>query len=257
VRLPLRARPQPKAIDDLGGLPDGGLVVSSKDGTRTLHVTPSSVVTSLRFLLARAQRDDPLPSRLAVTSALRGEGVTFMTRSLASVLAYDSTESIIVVDLDWSDGASRSTRGWRRRAVEAPDAAAAPTLADVLEDPSKLDGATETTSNPRLHMISAGVLAPLRRSAVAGSAELEKAIDHLASRYDRVLLDLPPVIASSDAITLSHLADAYMLVVRHRLTTESQIDAALQELRGVRQVGVVINRFESRVPAILRRWVGS
>ena len=59
-------------------------------------------------------------SRLAVTSALHGEGVTFMTRSLASVLAYDTTESVVIVDLNWKNpvhhgraGAVRPSRSIR------------------------------------------------------------------------------------------------------------------------------------------------
>ena len=49
-------------------------------------MTPSRVAGSLRYFLARVQLHDAqgLPERLALTSALVGEGVTYVTRSLAA-----------------------------------------------------------------------------------------------------------------------------------------------------------------------------
>jgi Mrp family chromosome partitioning ATPase len=199
----------------------------------------------------------PLPPRVALTSALHGEGVTFMTRSLASVLAYDTTESVVIVDLNWTrpvDGGSRRKRG-SAEPKHSPDDR--PTLIDAVEDRATLDDAIRPTANPRLFYVVAGALAAQRRSAIAGSPELEKLVDQIASRFDRVLLDLPPVMASSDAITLSHLAHAFLLVVHFGVTTDSQVDAALQELRSTPRLGVVLNKFDSSVPAPLRRVLGT
>ena len=64
-------------------------------------------------------------------------------------------------------------------------------------------------------------------------------------------------MASSDAITLSHLADAFLLVIHFGVTTDAQVDAALQELRGTARLGIVFNQFDSSVPAPLRRILGT
>ena len=261
ARLPFRGRRQPEAVDEFGGVADGSLQIADSDGQR-LHLTPVEVAASIRFLLARVQHSDSaLPPRLAVTSALRGEGVTFVTRSLASVLVYDSPENVVVVSLDWESpdaGQRRRRRGRRSTASEelGPGAASRPTLIDAVEERASVDDILQPTANPRLQLVAPGSLAPQRRTAVAGSPELEKLLDEVASRFDRVLLDLPPVMASSDAITLSHLADAFLLVVRHGVTTESQVSAALEELRSVLALGVVLNRFDSSVPRSLRRILG-
>ena len=90
---------------------------------------------------------------------------------------------------------------------------------------------------------------------MAGSRALEQVIEDLASRFDHVLLDMPPVLASSDAIKLAQLGDAYMLVVRQGVTSERQIEAALHQLDGNESLGVVLNRVESKVPKTLRRLV--
>ena len=63
-------------------------------------MTPPRVAGSLRYFLARVQLHDAqgMPERLALTSALVGEGVTYITRSLAAAIAYDTDASVVVVD---------------------------------------------------------------------------------------------------------------------------------------------------------------
>ena len=48
-----------------------------------------------------------------------------------------------------------------------------------------------------------------------------------------------------------------MLVVRQGATAESQVEAALEELQGGEALGVILNRFDSRIPKRLRRLVGT
>jgi Mrp family chromosome partitioning ATPase len=224
---------------------DGGLAILDVEGNR-LHVTPSKVAASLRYFLARVQLHDTdgLPSRLALTSALVGEGVTYLTRSLAAVLAYDTLSSVVVVDLNWrrpTDEPSTDRRG----------------LADVIESEVPLDEVIMATANPRLSLVPAGAVPVARRPALASGAELAQALDELEKRFDYLLLDLPPVLATSDAMNLSQLADSYVLIVRQGATSEAQVEAALEEMQGGDVLGVILNRFDSSIPRRIRRLVGT
>jgi tyrosine-protein kinase len=234
-------------LDEFGGTPDGALVIVDQDGTHR-HVTPPSAASALRFLLARVQgpSGDGIPGRLALTSALRGEGVTFMTRSLASVIAYDTDASVMVVDLNWTDP----------KADGAPDDSP-PTLVDAVEHGVDVEKIIQPTSNRRLSLVAPGPVARPRRTAMAGSRGLAEVLEQLAQQVDHVLLDLPPVLAASDAILLSQHADSYLLVVRQGITSTSQIESALEELRGGDVLGVVLNRFDTHIPRSLRRMVGA
>jgi Mrp family chromosome partitioning ATPase len=239
--------------DELGGSEDGGLAIVTDQGE--LHITSSRVASALRYLLARRNSlgSNVLPNRLAITSALKGEGVSFIARSLASVLAYDNDESVVIVDLNWRAAQNGGGRRIRRKADQP--GRSTPTLADALERETAVDDIIMKTANPRLSLIEAGVLPFSRRPAVAGSKALEDVVDELASRFDYTLFDLPPVLASSDAITLAHLSDAYLLVVRQGVTSERQIETALRELDGMDSIGVVLNRVHSNIPRMLRRMV--
>jgi Mrp family chromosome partitioning ATPase len=252
-RLSFRRSKRPTAApDELGGFADGGLAIISPDGTR-IHMTPSRVAAALRFFLARVQLHDAegFPSRLAITAALLGEGVTYLTRSIASVLAYDTPASVSVVDLNWK----RPPRPSDKEEASPPERR--PGLADVLESGVPLNDVIEPTTNSRLVLIPAGEVPVARRPALAASNALDDVLNELESRFDHVLLDLPPVLASSEAMNLAQLADAYVLVVRQGATSEAQVEAALEEMQGAEALGVILNRFDSRIPTRLRRLVGT
>lgn len=235
-------------LDDLGGTADGGLAILDPDGAR-IHMTPARVASSLRYFLARVQlhESDGLPPRVALTSALRGEGVSFVTRSLAAVIAYDTDASVVVVDLNWE-----SPKPDGDDSVERP-----PGLADAVEDGVPADDITLPTSNPRLSLVRAGVAPVARRPHLAGSDRLGTVLEEISERFDHVLLDLPPVLASAEAMSMAQLADAYVLVVQQGATAQTQVEAALEELRGADPLGVVLNRFDSKIPTRLRRFVGT
>jgi Mrp family chromosome partitioning ATPase len=91
---------------------------------------------------------------------------------------------------------------------------------------------------------------------MAGSRRLETVINAVAERFDHVLLDLPPVLASSDAITLSQLADTYAIVVHQGVTSANQVEAAIEELRGQEALGVILNRYDTHIPRVIRRFAG-
>jgi Mrp family chromosome partitioning ATPase len=241
-----RSRRPEISLDELGGRADGGLAILDSEGNR-VHMTPPRVAAAMRYFVARVQLHDAtgMPDRLAFTSAVLGEGVTYVLRSLAAVLSYDTQETIAVVDLNW-----------RRPPAEGAEPLP-PGLAGVVEDGRRIDDVIVPTSNPRLALVPAGAVPLARRPALSGSAELRDVVEQIAERYDHMLLDLPPVLMSSDTLQLSQLADAFVLVVRQGVTPEAQVESALEELRGADCLGVVLNRFDTKIPRRLRRLVGA
>lgn len=237
-------------LDDFGGTADGGVAIVDRDD-QIIHYTSARVAASLRYFLARVDPDNPgdLPNRIALTAALVGEGVTTMTRSLASVLAHDTDSTVAIVDLNWRPPAKADDHVFSEDdTIE---------LIDVIEGGVPVTKAIASTLNPRLSLLACGELAVARRPVMAGSRALETVVEDIAKRFDHVLFDLPPVLKSSDTIRLTQLADAFVLVVRQGATAASQVDAALEQLKGHNSLGVILNRYNSRVPKTLRRLVGA
>ena len=106
-------------LDEFGGTADGGLAIIDEDG-HLVHMTQPRVAGALRYFLARVQLHDAqgMPERLALTSALVGEGVTYVTRSLAAAVAYDTGASVVIVDLTFRrPGAAEGKSGRRKPAA--------------------------------------------------------------------------------------------------------------------------------------------
>lgn len=226
------------ASEHQGDVGDGGLMVIEWGG-RARHYAPSAVTSAMRYALGRMQTSEKgdVPSRISVTSAISGEGVTFVASSLAVLLANDLQRSVCLVDLNW----------WSPGADSLPE----PGVAQVLESTHTVDEVLVATKSPRLYLLPAGPTTPARRPVLAKSPELEELLEHLQTRFDHVVLDLPPVLTTGETLTLASLAEAFVLVVRHGVTAEQQVKAALEELHHLVSLGVVLNRSSSRVPTRL------
>jgi Mrp family chromosome partitioning ATPase len=240
-RKPRAKRP---AIDLTTGVrSDGGLSIVELGG-QLLHTAPASVTSSLRYLLTRLQLDDAdeIPRRLAVTSALHGEGVSYIARSLAAVIAHDLERMVCVVDMNWWSGSR--------------DDPTSLGLSDAVLRGHAPDEVLVETVSENLWFMPAGTVALAGRPALAKDPRLASTLDELEQRFDHLLFDLPPVLATSDAIALARFADMYGLVVRYGVTTFAQVKSALDELAGIPTMGLIVNRSDSSIPRVVRRLVG-
>ena len=70
---------------------------------------------------------------------------------------------------------------------------------------------------------------------------MRRLVDHLRTRFDRVILDTPPVLPLADVAVLAPLVDGILMVVRAGFTTRSAIENALRSFDSSRLIGVVLN----------------
>jgi Mrp family chromosome partitioning ATPase len=237
---PAAARGTDITLDQIAGA-DGGLSMLDEAGN-VVQAVPASVTESLRYMLARLRLGDggELPERLAITSAIRGEGVTFLSRALALVLTNDAAKRVCIVDLNWW-----APSDW-------PSDEGQIGVADVLRDGVPIERALIATGNPGLHVLPAGIASPAERPSLARSPELEKMLVTLSEEVDHVLVDLPAVHATSEALTLAESCGSLAMVIGQGLTPDNQVKAALDELSGVSMLGVILNRSYSKIPRFLR-----
>lgn len=231
----------------------GGLSVTGLDG-EVMHRVQPEVAERLRYLLERLRGAGGIPRRLSLVSALSGEGVTHIARSLGAVLAHDTGHRVCVVDLNW----------WTPAAT--PGDAQSLGIADVVFWPNSVGPPREAvgprssalvpTDDPNLWFLPAGDLDETHRPAVAHDDRLKMVMAEIAERFDYLVLDLPAVLVTSDSMTLTRLSDQFMLVVRQGATTQAQVQAALDDLVAVPCAGIVLNFTETKIPRIVRRYLG-
>jgi Mrp family chromosome partitioning ATPase len=234
-------RPADPVVD--GADSDGGLTLLDVAGV-PVHVAPPAITECLRYMLARMRRAEggELPERLGFTSAIRGEGVTFLARSLALVAASDTGRRVCLVDLNW--WAQSSSLGYT---------ATASGIAQVIQGTLALEDALVSTGNPNLCVLPAGPTAVSERPQLVHGPELEKILVVLSETFDHVILDLPAINATSESLTLAECSRALAFVVSHGVTPAEEARTALDHLSGVSVVGVILNRSSSKVPRFIRR----
>ena len=85
-------------------------------------------------------------------------------------------------------------------------------------------------------------------SLLLSSRRLVNALLVLRKRYDRIIIDSPPILPVSDALVLSAHADTVIFVAKSDATSMRQINQALDLLLRVnaRVTGVVVNQLDIR-----------
>ena len=93
---------------------------------------------------------------------------------------------------------------------------------------------------------------PTRNHILSNPAELlssdrmETFIANMRESFDIIVIDTPPILAAADALLLSSLSDAALLVVRSGFTKEGELDMALDALDdvGANLLGAILNGFD-------------
>jgi Mrp family chromosome partitioning ATPase len=191
---------------------------------------PGEVIENLRSMVTRIGKNGNFPASLALMSALRGEGVTYLTQALATILAHDLSARVCLVDLNW----------WRPSSIPwvAPEN---PGIAGVLAGKADLNDVIIPTGWKNLALLPAGKLARQERPVWSRSQELKMLFDKLRNHYDTLILDVPAILETNDSVPLSALASACCLVVRQGETHINDVQQALDEIDHLNILGVVMN----------------
>lgn len=179
---------------------------------------------------------------VAVTSSVRGEGVSITAANLALTAARSRDSRVALVDCDLRRGSIARLFGTGAR----PSG-----LSELLAGKCETGEALSRYQEGQLAIIPAGKPAGESASLLASPA-FGELLAQLRNLFDEVFLDVPPALATADAAIVAHKCDGVVLVVRADVTPREQIASAIRTLAGAQVWGMVLNGVEpSRVPAPL------
>jgi len=183
--------------------------------------------TNLQFTMVDRQL-----KLLLVTSPSPVEGKSLTAANLAAALARGG-KRVVLMDVDMH----RPTQHRLFRLVNNIGLTTA-----LLSDSMPIESLLQKTSIPGLYVLATGPLPP-NPAELLGSRRMQDILTKLKERADIVVMDSPPVLAVADAVILSSLADAVLMVVRSGKTRREWAKQALNSLNQVkaRVVGVVVN----------------
>jgi Mrp family chromosome partitioning ATPase len=212
------------------------LCLQTVDGTFT-QTYPAEVVEALRLAISRLVAQKALPTRLSLVSALRQEGVTYLSRAIATVLANDLNASVCAVELNW----------WNPdKSLMIPSGNKG--LAGVLADEISLQDALITTERPNLSVLPAGRMEVANRPVFARSDYLKEVLYKLNEQCEFLIFDIPAIQFTNDALPLAALGDACCMIVNQGITSVEMVRLALNDINQLTVLGVIMNRVKNFTP---------
>jgi capsular exopolysaccharide synthesis family protein len=188
---------------------------------------------------------------LVVTSAAPGDGKTLTAANLATSFAHDGL-SVLLVDCDvrrpqlhklFRAPRSPGLLDLLAPGKEAGSEVRSLSLADIGDGSGDPVGhVVRTTPFRGLSLLTCGTL-PTNASNLLSGVRMRSLLKVLTERFDLVVLDTPPVLATADAGILGSLTDGVLLVVRAGQTDKAAAQRATSQLAGsgARVLGVVLN----------------
>ncbi len=191
--------------------------------------------------------DMTLGKVVALSSSARGEGKTLTSVNLAMTMAQDLCDRVILLD-----GDLRHPKVHRYLGV-----AGSSNLNDLLaaEDPNAILEDCIVRTESGLHLLMS---APCGRNPaqLIDSDNMTRLLEILRKRYALIILDTPPVLLATDALTVGTRSDGMLFLLRARKTQREQIQEARQRIARleIRMLGYVINNVRSFLPQIWRKY---
>jgi len=175
---------------------------------------------------------------VALSGVEPGAGCSWMLVRIAELLADADAGSVCVVDTDFHNPTLHAYFGTTNSYG----------LSNALMGQQSIRDCVQRFGE-RLHLITSGSVGPKAEILLASSA-FRLHIEELRTFFDFVLLDTPPLVASSDALVVGSRADGLAMVVEADSTNrETALKAARRAAAAnVRVLGIVMNKRTYPIP---------
>lgn len=217
------------AMQGNGNVPEskpGGSLITISSPKSTASESYRGIRTSLLFSAA-----DNAPRMILVTSAAPAEGKSITSANLAVAMA-QAGNRVLIVDCDMRRPKLHRIFNLQRDRG----------LSNIMVGSCDIDGATIHSSIPGIDIIVSGPVPP-NPSEMLGSQQMIRFMEAIRERYDRIIIDSPPITAVTDSVILSRLVDGVLLVIRagetHREIVKNGI--GLLQAANARILGAILN----------------
>jgi tyrosine-protein kinase Etk/Wzc len=246
----------PEEIDHISHVPRLAVVAQSQAQLQHSSDVRRRLGTPARLLAANSPTDPGIEALRSLRSSMRalletgdltagkvilftgptqGVGKSFVSSNFAYLLA-ETNASVVLIDADMRQGRLRHLLKERSGAG----------LAEVLEGTARVEDAIVKLDQSNLSVLNAGLAVPSNPSELLGRPAFQAMLATLRDAYDFVVIDSPPVLPVSDALSIaSQDCDLVLLVSRADHTGARQLEETIRRLEnvGARVGGHIFNGF--------------
>jgi capsular exopolysaccharide synthesis family protein len=208
--------------------------VAPAPGSRLVSLTDQEGLGAekFRFLGVRLRQLQQVRTlkTLLITSTLPEEGKSLVSANLATTLARRKQQKVLLLEGDL------------RRPVQAQlfGGAHPAGLSQWLQADQRSVGNIYHLEGPGFWLMPAGQ-PPENPLELMQSERLAGLLEQLASWFDWVIIDSPPILPLADTSVWARLADGILLVVREGRTEKQQLLRGLAVIEPARLLGFVVN----------------
>jgi capsular exopolysaccharide synthesis family protein len=221
----------------LGYIPNiKSVSIVERDLQSHLHPTssPAESFRTLRAAISLAKNADKFRV-MAFTSTMPSEGKSLVASNFAIVTSQTGLKTLLV------DADLRRPSVHKAFQLQSPVGLSA-YLSGRTDNISELVHSTEV---PNLDVVCCGAVPP-NPSELIGSNRMVRFLEEASRRYDRVILDCPPVSAVSDPLIVGAMADGMVFVTKFNKIRREHAVRSVQRIQdsGIHLVGMVLNNID-------------
>lgn len=234
--ISLRFEPPVLGIIPLEKITDKGQLehIKPKDDRHLFAEACRALRSSLLFMEDQGSK----PQCIIVTSSVPSEGKSMISTNLSITLALAASRTILI-DLDLRRGQLYKVFGTTRKDG----------LHEVINNGVELDDVIQKTEIENLDFIPCGVY-PDRPGELLLSEHMEQILRELKERYDYIIFDTAPILATDDTSSFAAKTDGVLFAVRSSKTQARQVKASMERLhlRGTTVLGFILNFVDTQNP---------
>lgn len=212
-------------------------IITYEDPKSPISEVFKTLRTNLQFM---SNKKDGTIS-LLVTSTMPGEGKSWVSSNLGTAFA-QTNKKVILIDSDMRKGRLHSIF----------ETKIFPGLSNYLADESsKIKDYIIPTEIENLSIIPAGNVPP-NPSELLSSEKMLKGLEDLQKMFDVIIFDSTPCMLVTDAVIISRIVDATIIVSSHKSTKIENLKEVQKNIENVggKIAGVIINK----VPVSLKKY---
>lgn len=179
-----------------------------------------------------------LPKTILITSSQPSEGKSTTSMAIATGIARLGRR-VLLLDVDLR-------RPALHRFLTGPGADNSLGMSTLLTSQGTIDQVLRDTDVETLKVITSGPIPP-SPTELLSSNHMQMLLDEMASQFDLVIIDSPPVLGLADAPLMAALVEGVVLVVQSDRSRRGSLKASLRRLRSMRTVvlGAVLTKFDA------------
>ncbi|MBR9982254.1 MAG: polysaccharide biosynthesis tyrosine autokinase, partial [Desulfatitalea sp.] len=211
------------------------------DAKLVAYHNPQSVEAEL-FKVLRTNLlfpDTGKPARsILVTSAVPGDGKSFVSANLAISIAQGVEDYVLLMDCDIRRPSLQTYFGFSQTKG----------LSDYLNGQSPLENLLYKTPIAKLSLLPGG-RPPRNPTELLSSKKMQGLLEEVTKRYDDrfIIIDSPPPSMAAEVTAIAKYVDGVLLVIRAGKTPRQAVAETIEQIGKEKVLGIVLNQAQQSV----------